>query len=99
MPRYQHENIIRDNPPGQYVSTRASTPMPAGPGYSCLAERQEKDLTTACMEMLKVFTEEMMKSLKDNYEDINNGRKGSRSEKGKRINKENQVRKFWKWKL
>lgn len=48
------------------------------------------------MEMLEVLTEEMIKSLKDNYEDINNGRKGSRSENGNRINTENKLREFWK---
>jgi hypothetical protein len=57
-----------------------SSPSMAGPEYanilnSPIAERQEKDFKTAYMKIVEVFKEEMIKSLKDIFENINEQRK------------------------
>jgi len=57
MPRCQPKNTIK-----ALFPLELSHPTTAGPKYSNIAEAQEKDLKTNCIEMIEVLSEEMNKS-------------------------------------
>lgn len=54
---------------------KSSNPTTSSSEYSNIAEAQEKKLQIAFMNMIEVPKEEVNKSLKEIYENTNNGRK------------------------
>lgn len=69
MLKCQFKNTI--NSSQNDVSTRAQQPTRASPEYYKTAQSQEKDPKMAFVNIIEVFKEEMNKSFKEIYENIN----------------------------